>query len=58
MCLAAPIYDYTENVVAGICVSGPIQRMSDERLETELIPLIKKVAVEISQRLGYGTSPD
>ena len=58
ICLAAPIYDYTENVVAGICISGPIQRMSAERLETELIPLIKKVAVEISQRLGYGTTPD
>ena len=55
-CLAAPIYDYTENVVAAVCISGPIQRMSDERIETELIPLIKKVASEISYRLGYGTS--
>lgn len=54
-CLAAPIRDYTESVIAGICISGPIQRMPEERILNQLIPMIKKVAIDISHRLGYGS---
>ncbi|MEW5803781.1 MAG: IclR family transcriptional regulator [bacterium] len=54
-CVGAPIRDYTENVVAGVCISGPIHRMSDERVEKELVPLVKKAALEISRRIGYGS---
>jgi DNA-binding IclR family transcriptional regulator len=54
-CVGAPIRDYTENVVAGICISGPTHRISDERVDKELIPLLKKAALEISRRLGYGS---
>ncbi|MEW6381152.1 MAG: IclR family transcriptional regulator [bacterium] len=53
-CVGAPIRDYTENVVAGLCISGPINRMAHERVEKELAPLIKNAALEISRRLGYG----
>ncbi len=57
-CIAAPICDYTENVVAGLCISGPTRRMADERIEKELIPMINQAASEISQRLGYGSNID
>ncbi len=53
MCIAAPIRDYTSKVVAGISISGPVQRMGLERLHNELATLTKEAALEISQRLGY-----
>ena len=52
-CVGAPVRDYTRRVVAGVCVSGPIQRMSQDRIEKELVPLLKEAAREISARLGY-----
>ncbi len=52
-CVAVPIRDYTGQVVAGISVSGPVQRMPDERIQSELVPMIKEAAGEISYRLGY-----
>jgi len=52
-CVGAPVRDYTGRVVAGICISGPILRMSAERIENELAGLVKWAAAEISSRLGY-----
>jgi DNA-binding IclR family transcriptional regulator len=52
-CVATPVRDYTGQVVAGICISGPIQRMSDERIQNELIGPLKTAAQDISSRLGY-----
>lgn len=52
-CVAAPIRDYANNVIAAICISGPILRMYDDRINNELIPLLKKAAYKISHRLGY-----
>lgn len=52
-CVAVPIRDYTRRVVGGISVSGPASRLSDERIERELVPLVKKAGAEISTRLGY-----
>ncbi len=52
-CIAVPIRDYTRRVVGGISVSGPASRLSSERIERELAPLVKKAGAEISTRLGY-----
>lgn len=52
-CVGAPVRDYTRRVVAGVCISGPIQRMSQKRIENELVPLLLDAAREISSRLGY-----
>jgi DNA-binding IclR family transcriptional regulator len=51
-CVAAPLYDYTGNVVAGISVSGPANRMSDEHIYSKL-PYLLDAAREISIRLGW-----
>lgn len=53
ICVACPVWDYTNNVVAGLCVSGPTLRMSDERIKGVLIPIIRNAALELSRRLGY-----
>ncbi len=53
ICVAVPIRDYTGRVVAGISISGPIQRMSDKRIKNELVAMVREAAGEISCRLGY-----
>lgn len=52
-CISAPIRDYTRRIVGAISVSGPSMRISDERLETELIPKVLEAADDLSTRLGY-----
>ena len=52
-CLAGPIRDYTRRIVGAVSISGPSMRISDERMEKELIPLILQAADDLSTRLGY-----
>ena len=52
-CVGAPIRDYTRRIIGAVSVSGPSMRFSDERMEKELIPIVKKAAEEISLKLGY-----
>jgi DNA-binding IclR family transcriptional regulator len=52
-CLAAPVRDYSHKVVAGVGLSGPVWRFSPERIQNELVPLVKEAGTKISQRLGY-----
>ena len=51
-CIAAPIRDYTGNIVAGISVSGPAVRMTDEHIMMNL-PFLMETAEQISVRLGW-----
>ena len=51
-CLAAAIYDHRGSAVASIGASGPVQRITHERV-TFLGQLVKEVANKISRRLGY-----
>ena len=50
--MAAPIWDYTGRVVAGISVSGPVSRMNIEKIEY-VQTIIKEIASKASQKLGY-----
>ncbi len=52
-CVSAPIRDYTRRIVGAVSISGPSMRLSLERIDKELIPLVKKAAEEISFKLGY-----
>lgn len=51
-CVAAPIRNYTGQIVAGISVTGPVSRMTFEMIEKNL-PLIQKTAQTISALLGF-----
>lgn len=51
-CVAAPVFDSSGYVAAGISVSGPVTRMSRNRT-TEIANAVKRAAGEISARLGY-----
>jgi DNA-binding IclR family transcriptional regulator len=51
-CVAAPIRDYTGRIVAAISTSGPVFRMTEEKMEYMKIR-ITQAAGEISRLLGY-----
>ena len=52
-CIAAPVKDYSHKVVASVGLSGPVSRLSPERIEKELAPLVKEAGAKLSERLGY-----
>lgn len=54
-CVAAPIRDYTGKVVASISISGPIIRITDEKIP-EFAKLVIEVSSKISELLGYKAS--
>ena len=51
-CVAAPIFDHADQIVAACSVSGPSNRMTSARLG-ELVPIVKDCARTISLRLGH-----
>jgi DNA-binding IclR family transcriptional regulator len=51
--VAAPVRDYTRNVVGSIAIAAPSYRLTDERIKLEIAPLVTKGAAELSGRLGY-----
>lgn len=51
-CVAAPVRDYTGHIVAGLSVSGPVSRMTEERIES-IVPVVVEMADKISQQMGY-----
>jgi DNA-binding IclR family transcriptional regulator len=52
MCVAAPIYNYSQKVIAATSISGPTKRMREKNIEV-LIGQIKTMAYQISRQLGY-----
>ncbi|QRG70089.1 IclR family transcriptional regulator [Brevibacillus choshinensis] len=50
--IAAPIFDHTSRLAAGISIAGPQVRFGEERLP-ELIHQLQKTAEEISRELGW-----
>jgi IclR family transcriptional regulator, KDG regulon repressor len=51
--VAAPVRDYTRNVVGALGVGGPAYRMTVERIDKELAPLVQQAAMDLSSRLGF-----
>jgi IclR family transcriptional regulator, KDG regulon repressor len=52
-CLAAPVRDYTRKVVGAISVSGPANRLPDERIAGAVAAAVLRAAEMLSARLGY-----
>lgn len=51
-CLAFPVYDYSNKVVAGISVTGPTARLTDELINPRLEDF-RRITMEISKKMGY-----
>lgn len=52
-CIAAPIRDYEGRIIASFSISGPVHRMTMERVEDELAEKIKKTALIVSEEFGF-----
>jgi IclR family acetate operon transcriptional repressor len=51
-CIAAPVFDANARVIGGLSVSGPITRITQEKI-APFASILKKAAQSISRRLGY-----
>ncbi len=51
--VAAPVRDYTRNVVGALSVAGPAYRLPAERIDKEIVPLVVKAGKDLSLRLGF-----
>ncbi len=51
--MAAPIHNAHGDVIASMSVSGPTFRLTEERID-EIIPPLVEAAAEVSHRLGWG----
>jgi DNA-binding IclR family transcriptional regulator len=52
-CIAAPVRGENGEVIAGISISGPVFRITQEKVEAEFINAVTETAKAISYRLGY-----
>jgi len=52
-CVAVPIKDYLGIPIAALSLTAPLYRLSDERVEKQALPVLKRYANEISKRLGF-----
>jgi DNA-binding IclR family transcriptional regulator len=52
-CLAAPVRNFTGHVVAAIGISGPVWRVSLDRV-AHLTEFVKAMGLRLSQQLGHG----
>ena len=52
ICIAAPIYDFENKIVAAMSISVPESRYTPSRAE-EIIAALKEAAMEVSSFLGY-----
>ncbi len=51
--IAVPIRDYTRNVVGSLAVAGPSHRMDNDRIDRELVPMMRQAGRDLSSRLGF-----
>src|SRR5260370_36207698 len=51
-CIAAPIFDAGGKIIAGMSVSGPLTRITGEKV-TLVAAIVKKAALSVSPLLGY-----
>jgi DNA-binding IclR family transcriptional regulator len=51
--VAVPIRDYARSVVGVLTVAAPAARLTPERIEKEVAPLVLKAGRELSSRLGF-----
>jgi len=50
--VAVAVRDYTRSVVGALAIAGPSYRLSQERIEKEVVPLMLKAGRDLSTRLG------
>ncbi|MDT8447790.1 MAG: IclR family transcriptional regulator [bacterium] len=52
-CIAAPVFNYDNEIVAAISISGPVTRMVQEALDDFYRPRLLAACGEVSRMIGY-----
>lgn len=52
-CVAAPVRNFMGNVIAGMSISAPVERMDDDRIQNDLIDKLLDSALKLSTKFGY-----
>jgi len=52
-CVSVPLYCFTGKIYAGLSIFGSTDTLTLDRIETEVLPLLRAAACTISSRLGY-----
>ena len=52
-CVSVPLYDYTGTVAAAISAFDSTERLTDQAIESRILPALKGLASQISFRMGY-----
>ena len=52
-CIASPVRDYTRKVIGALSVSGPANRLTDEKIKTTIGAEVVRLAKDLSTRLGF-----
>lgn len=52
-CISSPVLNFMGNVIAGISVSAPKERMNDRRIAEVAVPAVKETARKLSVQFGY-----
>lgn len=55
--IAAPVFDARGHAVAGVNATGTTYVFTDERIQAEIIPAVRRAADELSQGLGHFAVP-
>ncbi len=53
ICVGMPVFDHSGRMAAGISVSAPIYRLTEDKIETDCLPLLREASLEISRALGF-----
>lgn len=51
--VAVPVRDYTRSLVGSLAITGPAHRLTNDRIQREVAPLVLSRGAELSRRLGY-----
>jgi DNA-binding IclR family transcriptional regulator len=52
-CVSVPVRDYTRSLVGSLSVAGPAHRLTQEKIEREIAPLVLIGGNDLSKRLGF-----
>ncbi len=56
--IAAPVRDFSKNVIAAVGIIAPVSRLADDRLKAErIVSRVQEAALAISSKLGYLQGP-